>query len=71
MLTTRGLGAGEMDEIAALMDRVLAASEPGTTKSGAVSKASHVLDPKIADEVSHRATDLLAGFPLYGRIDLG
>ncbi|MEB8338649.1 glycine hydroxymethyltransferase [Streptomyces endophyticus] len=70
-LTTRGLGTGEMDEIAALMDRVLTASEPGTTKSGAVSKASHVLEPKVADEVSHRATDLLAGFPLYGQIDLG
>ncbi|MFD5754305.1 glycine hydroxymethyltransferase, partial [Streptomyces sp. NPDC127044] len=70
-LTTRGLGATEMDEIAGLIDRVLTAAEPGTTAKGAPSKAQHVLDPKISDEISHRATDLLAPFPLYPEIDLG
>ncbi|MFD4524510.1 glycine hydroxymethyltransferase [Streptomyces sp. NPDC058470] len=70
-LTTRGLGAVEMDEIAGLIDRVLAAAEPGTTAKGKPSKAQHVLDPKISDEISHRATDLLTGFPLYPEIDLG
>ncbi|MGX4690270.1 glycine hydroxymethyltransferase [Streptomyces sp. JNUCC 63] len=70
-LTTRGLGTAEMDEVAGLIDRVLTAAEPGTTKSGARSKAAHVLDPKVADEISRRATDLLAGFPLYPEIDLG
>ena len=43
-LTTRGLGTAEMDEVAGLIDRVLTATEPGTTKSGAPSKAQHVLD---------------------------
>ena len=70
-LTTRGLGTAEMDEVAGLIDRVLTSTEPGTTKSGAPSKAQHVLDPKIADEISRRATDLVAGFPLYPEIDLG
>ena len=50
---------------------MLTVAEPGTTKSGAPSKANHVLDAKVADEISQRATDLLAGFPLYPEIDLG
>jgi glycine hydroxymethyltransferase len=57
--------------VAGLIDRVLTTAEPGTTKSGAPSKAQHILDPKIADEISHRATDLVSGFPLYPEIDLG
>ncbi len=70
-LTTRGLGTAEMDEVAGLIDRVLTTTEPGTTSKGAPSKAQHILDPKVADEISHRATDLVAGFPLYPEIDLG
>lgn len=70
-LTTRGLGTAEMDEVAGLIDRVLTTTEPGTTKSGAPSKAQHILDAKVADEISRRATDLVAGFPLYPEIDLG
>lgn len=70
-LTTRGLGTAEMDEVAGLIDRVLTTTESGTTKSGAPSKAQHVLDAKVADEISRRATDLVAGFPLYPEIDLG
>jgi glycine hydroxymethyltransferase len=69
-LTTRGLGTGEMDEIAGLIDTVLAKTEPGTTKDGKPSKARHVLSGSVADEVSRRATDLLSGFPLYPTIDL-
>ncbi|RFU87487.1 glycine hydroxymethyltransferase [Streptomyces triticagri] len=69
-LTTRGLGTGEMDEIAGLIDTVLSATQPGTTKKGIPSKAQHVLEEKTADEVSQRATDLLSGFPLYPGIDL-
>jgi glycine hydroxymethyltransferase len=60
-----------MDEIAGLIDRVLTAAEAGTTAKGAPSKAQHVLDSKISDEIAHRATDLLAPFPLYPEIDLG
>ncbi|MDX2849955.1 glycine hydroxymethyltransferase [Actinacidiphila glaucinigra] len=70
-LTTRGLGTGEMDEIAGLIDRVLTATTAGVTSAGKPSKAQHVLDAKVADEIAQRATDLLAGFPLYPGIDLG
>lgn len=69
-LTTRGLGTAEMDEVAGLIDRVLTAAEAGTTSKGVPSKAQHVLDEKIADEVSTRASDLLSGFPLYPEVDL-
>ncbi|MFJ4850519.1 MULTISPECIES: glycine hydroxymethyltransferase [unclassified Streptomyces] len=70
-LTTRGLGTGEMDEIAGLIDRVLTTTEAGVTSAGKPSKAQHVLDAKVADEIAQRAADLLAGFPLYPGIDLG
>ncbi|WP_406268138.1 glycine hydroxymethyltransferase [Actinacidiphila glaucinigra] len=70
-LTTRGLGTGEMDEIAGLIDRVLTATTAGVTSAGKPSKAQHVLDAKVADEIAQRAVDLLAGFPLYPGIDLG
>ncbi|MDX3071913.1 glycine hydroxymethyltransferase [Streptomyces sp. NPDC088354] len=69
-LTTRGLGTGEMDEIAGLIDRVLTTTEAGVTSAGKPSKAQHVLDAKVADEIAQRAADLLAGFPLYPGIDL-
>ncbi|RII21096.1 Serine hydroxymethyltransferase [Streptomyces sp. YIM 130001] len=69
-LTTRGLGTEEMDEIAGLIDTVLSATQPGTTKKGTTSKAQHILEEKTADEVSQRATDLLSTFPLYPGIDL-
>jgi glycine hydroxymethyltransferase len=59
-----------MDEVAGLIDRVLTAAESSTTSKGAPSKAQHVLDEKIADEVSTRASDLLSGFPLYPEVDL-
>ncbi|MGW3242895.1 glycine hydroxymethyltransferase [Streptomyces sp. NPDC001070] len=69
-LTTRGLGTGEMDEIAGLIDRVLTATTAGVTSAGKPSKAQHVLDEKVSGEIAQRATDLLAAFPLYPGIDL-
>ncbi|MGW7007419.1 glycine hydroxymethyltransferase [Streptomyces sp. NPDC054933] len=69
-LTTRGLGTAEMDEIAALIDTVLAATAPGTGAEGKPSKAKYTLDAAVARQVAGRATDLLAGFPLYPGIDL-
>jgi len=69
-LTTRGLGTGEMDEIAGLIDTVLSGTTPAAAAGGGASKANYVLDGKVADEVAGRAADLLAGFPLYPGIDL-
>jgi glycine hydroxymethyltransferase len=64
-LTTRGLGTGEMDQIAELMHTVLSQTRPGA------SKAKFDLDPAISDRVSKQATELLADFPLYPSVDLG
>jgi glycine hydroxymethyltransferase len=64
-LTSRGLGTGEMDQIAELMHTVLSQTKPGA------SKAKFDLDPAISDRVSKQATELLADFPLYPSVDLG
>ncbi|AGZ38927.1 glycine hydroxymethyltransferase [Actinoplanes friuliensis] len=64
-LTTRGLGTGEMDQIAELMHTVLT-----STKAGA-SKAKFDLATAVSDRVSKQATELLADFPLYPSVDLG
>ncbi|MDX3214954.1 glycine hydroxymethyltransferase [Streptomyces sp. ME02-6991-2B] len=69
-LTTRGLGTGEMDEIAGLIDRVLTATTAGVTSAGKPSKAQHVLGAEVSEEIARRAADLLTGFPLYPGIDL-
>jgi len=69
-LTTRGLGPAEMDEIAGLIDTVLDGTSPAAAAKGGTSKANYVLDASIADQVSRRAADLLAGFPLYPTLDL-
>jgi glycine hydroxymethyltransferase len=70
-LTTRGLGAGEMDQIAELIHVVLSAVRPGTTAAGAPSKASYQLDTDLSDRIQREAADLLAPFPLYPSVDLG
>jgi len=70
-LTTRGLGTGEMDVIAGLMHEVLSQARPGTTASGAPSKASCAADPALAERVAKQASELLAQFPLYPTVDLG
>jgi glycine hydroxymethyltransferase len=70
-LTTRGLGVGEMDEIADLIDTVLRRTEPGTAASGKPSKAQYVLEEATSTGVARRAAELLAGYPLYPTVDLG
>jgi glycine hydroxymethyltransferase len=65
-LTTRGLGAAEMDQIADLMHTVLTQTAPAEG-----SKAKYVLDAAVADRVAKQATELLADFPLYPSVDLG
>ena len=64
-LTTRGLGTGEMDQIAELIHVVLSQTKPGA------SKAKFDLDAAVADRVAKQATELLADFPLYPEVDLG
>jgi glycine hydroxymethyltransferase len=69
-LTTRGLGTQEMDEIAALIHTVLSGTTAAPAPKGGLSKAHHLLDEAVADQVAKRASDLLSGFPLYPGIDL-
>jgi glycine hydroxymethyltransferase len=69
-LTTRGLGTGEMDAIAALIVAVLSQTRPGASPGGGPSRARHVLDPAVAARVRGQAAGLLAGYPLYPGIDL-
>jgi glycine hydroxymethyltransferase len=70
-LTTRGLGAGEMDVIAGLIHTVLSQTRATATAAGAPSRAAYVLDPATASRVSQQCAELLAGFPLYPAVDLG
>ncbi|MEU8300707.1 glycine hydroxymethyltransferase [Micromonospora sp. NPDC048909] len=69
-LTTRGLGAAEMDQTAELIHTVLSQTKPGANADGTASKAKYVLDPAIADKISRQASELLTGFPLYPTVDL-
>jgi glycine hydroxymethyltransferase len=70
-LTTRGLGTAEMDQIAGLIHEVLSQARPGTTSSGAPSRATCAADPALADRIAKQAAELLAQFPLYPSVDLG
>ena len=69
-LTTLGMGAGEMDEIADLIVSVLTATKSETTRDGRPSQARYALDPALAESVHQRAGDLLAAHPLYPGITL-
>ena len=70
-LSTLGMGAAEMDEIAELVVTVLAATTPLSTPSGGTSQANYALEPAVSNAVSARARELLAAYPLYPGITLG
>jgi glycine hydroxymethyltransferase len=70
-LTTRGLGPADFDEVAGLIDTVLAGTSAGTGPDGSPSKARYAVDPALADRVAKQAAELLAGHPLYPTVDLG
>jgi glycine hydroxymethyltransferase len=65
-LTTLGLSAGEMDEVADIIVATLRAAEPA--KPGA--KAKYTLDAAVAAQGRQRCASLLAEHPLYPGIDL-
>jgi glycine hydroxymethyltransferase len=64
-VTTLGMGADEMREVAAIVHAVLESTQPVPD-----SKAKYQLDPAVRDQAKHRATDLLDRFPLYPGIAL-
>jgi glycine hydroxymethyltransferase len=73
-MTTLGMGAAEMKEIASILHSVLAATTPETitkgTNAGSPSKANFRLDEKVRDKAARRAAELLQRFPLYPEIEL-
>ena len=70
-LTTLGMGAAEMDEIAELIVTVLNATTALATPTGGTSQANYTLAPAVRDTVSTCARDLLDAHPLYPGITLG
>ena len=73
-MTTLGMGAEEMKEIAAIVHSVLAATVPETIAKGAnagsLSKANFRLDEKVRERAAARAAGLLQSFPLYPQVEL-
>ena len=65
-LTTLGLSAGEMDEVADIITAVLRSTAPAS----ATAKAKYVLDEQVAAASRQRCADLLAKHPLYPGIEL-
>ncbi len=68
-LTTIGMGAAEMDEVADIIVTALAAATPTAASTGP-SKAKYTLADGTAAACRTRCADLLGRFPLYPGIDL-
>ncbi len=64
-LTTLGMGASEMDEIADIIASILHHIQPATTKTGEISKAKGDVSPAILEAAQKRVAALLHRFPLY------
>ncbi len=69
-LTTRGLGQADMNDIAGLIDTVLASTQPAAGPDGTVSKARYSLDDAVASKVTGQAAEMLASYPLYPSVEL-
>lgn len=73
-LTTLGMGADEMSEIAEILALVLKSTKPALIESGAnagkPSKAKYDIDPAIVTEARNRIKALLDKYPLYPELDL-
>jgi glycine hydroxymethyltransferase len=69
-LTTLGLGTGELDEVADLIDTTLRSTTPLATSAGAPSQARYEVADGVAAKVADRAAELLARFPLYPGLTL-
>ena len=73
-LTSRGMGAGEMIEIASIMASVLSATNPRTITrgrlAGQLSKARATTNTETIATARDRVAELLSTFPLYPDLDL-
>jgi glycine hydroxymethyltransferase len=69
-VTTLGMGAAEMAEIAHIIKLVLDGTKPGFNKEGKPAKGLIVLDEGAKNEARKRVAALLARFVLYPELDL-
>jgi glycine hydroxymethyltransferase len=73
-LTTLGMGASEMREIADLVHTTLSATQAENIakgpNAGSRSKANYRVDAKVCEAVARRAAELLRQFPLYPGLEL-
>ncbi|MCC6488499.1 MAG: glycine hydroxymethyltransferase [Candidatus Hydrogenedentes bacterium] len=73
-ITTLGMGASEMKEIAAIIKLALSSTKPGVVESGTnagkPSKINYVLDETAHQAARARVKALLDRFPVYPQLDL-
>jgi glycine hydroxymethyltransferase len=73
-VTSLGMGAAEMDEIADIIHGTLQATEAARVatgpSAGEISKAKFTLAENARDRAASRARDLLTRFPLYPGVEL-
>ncbi|MFP4501419.1 MAG: glycine hydroxymethyltransferase [Candidatus Hydrogenedentota bacterium] len=74
-VTTLGMGAAEMQEIAGIIKLVLEGTKPKVLESGKnagkPSKRQYTLNATVADQARARVKALLDRFPVYPELDLG
>lgn len=69
-MTTLGMGAAEMAEIADIIVDVLKHTKPATAKTGQPSKANSETDEAVVEKSKRRVKSLLSRFPLYPEIEI-
>jgi glycine hydroxymethyltransferase len=70
-VTTLGMGAEEMCEIAQVIALVLGSVEPVATSKGLRGRVKYALPPAVAAQARERIGALLGRFPLYPQLEAG
>jgi len=71
-VTTLGMGAAEMEEIALIIALVLKGTRAAPTERdpSVLSRARYVIDPAVKAEAIDRVKKVLDRFPVYPELDL-
>lgn len=70
-MTTLGMGAPEMEEIADIIVLILSNTKAAAVqKTGQPSKANTIIDPKALGQAHQRVAALLSRYPLYSEIEV-
>ena len=69
-VTTLGMGAPEMKEIAAIIKLILDGTKPAITEKGTPAKGKIVIAENVKTEAKKRVAALLSRFVLYPELDL-